>query len=348
MEARERAEIERDPSLAVVPRFFVPKNRVSASSSGGSPSAAANIQQQLQAELHKLTRARVREHMAKLILTPADLERLWQLLREHASPPEESPNERRLNYDDFSQVAESMPPACRKSFFCASHFMKFEMDQYGRISVLSFFQWVRRKVTLMETRSELAQFDASGDGSLSERELEMWIGALIPTLPALAELRGEFFPFYKITAVRKFLFFLDPRRRGRVSIRAMLASPVTHELLELRRRDVAPEELRHNWFTLPYAEMLYANYLELDTDQNGLLSAKELMRYRGGGLTSVFVSRIFQECQTYRNRETGQSEIDYKSYLDFVLATTYKGTAEALSYFVRLLDVQACALPSHS
>ena len=89
-----------------------------------------------------------------------------------------------------------------------------------------------------------------------------------------------------------------------------------------------------------YAEMLYADYLELDTDQNGLLSASELGRYRGGGLTTAFVSRIFQECQTYRNRETGQSEIDYKSYLDFVLATTYKGTSEALAYFMRLLDVQ--------
>ena len=44
--------------------------------------------------------------------------------------------------------------------------------------------------------------------------------------------------------------------------------------------------------------------------------------------------------RTYRNRETGQSEIDYKSYLDFVLATTYKGTSEALAYFIRLLDVQ--------
>ena len=86
--------------------------------------------------------------------------------------------------------------------------------------------------------------------------------------------------------------------------------------------------------------MLYADYLELDADQNGMLSAEELARYRGGGLTSVFVSRIFQECQTYRNVNTGQSEIDYKSYLDFVLATTYKGTSEALSYFMRLLDVQ--------
>jgi len=86
--------------------------------------------------------------------------------------------------------------------------------------------------------------------------------------------------------------------------------------------------------------MLYADYLELDDDENGMLTAAELGRYRGGYLTSVFVSRVFQECQTYRNHGTGQSEIDYKSYLDFVLAMTYKGTSESLAYFYRLLDVQ--------
>ena len=133
---------------------------------------------------------------------------------------------------------------------------------------------------------------------------------------------------------------LDPKHRGRVPIKAMLASPVLHELLELRRPDVSETELRHNWFSLAYAEMLYADYLGLDADQNGMLSAAELARYRGGGLTTAFISRIYQECQTYRNRDTGQSEIDYKSYLDFVLATTYKGTAEALGYFMRLLDLE--------
>jgi serine/threonine-protein phosphatase 2A regulatory subunit B'' len=93
-------------------------------------------------------------------------------------------------------------------------------------------------------------------------------------------------------------------------------------------------------FHCQYAEMLYADYLELDADQNGLLSPSELARYRGGGLTNAFVSRVFQECQTYRNRESGESELDYKSYLDFVLAATYKGTSESLAYFLKLLDVQ--------
>ena len=60
----------------------------------------------------------------------------------------------------------------------------------------------------------------------------------------------------KVTAVRKFFFFLDPRRRGRmspqcsplrdhprlpetrrgrISLQKMLSSPIMHELLELRR-----------------------------------------------------------------------------------------------------------------
>jgi Ca2+-binding EF-hand superfamily protein len=233
-----------------------------------------------------------------------------------------------------------MPARCSRSFFCASHFAKFFPDSHGRISLLDFFQWARRKNALMETRIELSSFDADADGTLTEKELEQWIEALIPNLPALEGIVGEFVDFYRVTAVRKFLFFLDPRRRTRVPIKELLASPVTHELLELKRLDITSDELRHNWFSLAYAEMLYADYLELDEDQNGMLSAQELSRYRGGGLTGVFIERIFQECQTYRNPQTRQSEIDYKSYLDFVLATTYKGTPESLSYFLRLLDIQ--------
>ncbi len=101
------------------------------------------------------------------------------------------------------------------------------------------------------------------------------------------------------------------------------------------------KDLRRNWFSIDYTERLYAEYLELDSNQNGMLTLSELARYRGGGLTPEFATRIFQECLTYRNQETGQSEIDYKSYLDFVLANTYTGTPEAIGYFFRLLDLEA-------
>jgi Ca2+-binding EF-hand superfamily protein len=320
------------------------KTPASGVSSAGRPAAAAaaaggaSSQSMLQAELGKLARLRLREHMASLTLSREELELLWRLLKRHASPPLTS--DERINYDDFCQVSEAMPARCSRSFFCASHFAKFFPDSHGRISLLDFFQWARRKNALMETRIELSSFDADADGTLTERELGQWIKALIPNLPALEGIVGGFVEFYRVTAVRKFLFFLGRRQRTRVPIEELLASPVMHELLELKRLDITSDELRHNWFSLAYAEMLYADYLELDEDQNGMLSAQELSRYRGGGLTGVFIERIFQECQTYRNPQTRQSEIDYKSYLDFVLATTYKGTPESLSYFLRLLDIQ--------
>lgn len=83
---REQNELRLEPSLAEVPRFFVPKG---APSGSAAPSAldAVPTQHMLHAELSNLARARLREHMASLVLEPTALERLWQLLRQHASPP---------------------------------------------------------------------------------------------------------------------------------------------------------------------------------------------------------------------------------------------------------------------
>ena len=49
---------------------------------------------------------------------------------------------------------------------------------------------------------------------------------------------------------------------------------------------------------------------------------------------SVFLERVFQECLTY------EGEMDYKTYLDFVLAIENKKEPAALQYLFKLLDVQ--------
>ena len=48
----------------------------------------------------------------------------------------------------------------------------------------------------------------------------------------------------------------------------------------------------------------------------------------------VFLERVFQECLTY------EGEMDYKTYLDFVLAIENKREPAALQYLFRLLDIQ--------
>ena len=77
---------------------------------------------------------------------------------------------------------------------------------------------------------------------------------------------------------------------------------------------------------------MYDQYLKLDQDKNGMLKKHELMNY-SKGLTKFFIDRIFEEYQTF------EGEMDYKTFLDFVLAMENKKSPQALQYFWRVLDV---------
>ena len=67
--------------------------------------------------------------------------------------------------------------------------------------------------------------------------------------------------FYKVTAVRKFFFFLDARRRGRIAIKEVLCSPILQELLDLRRPDLSADDLRSNWFSQESAAQRCSPYI---------------------------------------------------------------------------------------
>lgn len=170
--------------------------------------------------------------------------------------------------------------------------------------------------------------------------MENFIFEMIPTLPQLNSLQEEFYPFYVFTAVRKFFFFLDPKRTGRLRIRDLLSSPILPELYELRQEQpLRASEAESNWFSMQSALKVYGAYLFLDADQNGMLSKSELSRYGSGMLTDVFIDRVFEEYQTYRDAETGEREMDYKTFLDFVLAMENKNTHQAIQYFFKLIDI---------
>jgi len=85
------------------------------------------------------------------------------------------------------------------------------------------------------------------NGYLREKDLENYIFELIPTFAQLQNLQENFYPFYVITAVRKFFFFLDPKRTGKIYIKDILTSPILAELYEMRQERINPEELAQNW-----------------------------------------------------------------------------------------------------
>ncbi|KAJ8941727.1 hypothetical protein NQ318_023323 [Aromia moschata] len=144
---------------------------------------------------------------------------------------------------------------------------------------MSLFNYVMHKVWLDQTRIGLSLYDTTGQGYLTEGDLENYITDLLPTLYQLEGLEKSFHSFYVCTAVRKFIFFLDVVRAGRVRILDILACSFLDDLLELRDEELSKEAQEQNWFSAPSALRIYGHYLNLDRDHNGMLSKSELARY---------------------------------------------------------------------
>ena len=287
----------------------------------------------LQQKLREESRAVFLQRKSRELLDNDELHVLWSLLEKHSTPPLVG-DEQMINYEGFLNVMNEAGPKCSQFFKPITYAKLYMKDSLGRISIMQFFNYVMRKVWLYQTRIGLSLYDVAGQGFLRESDLENYILELIPTLPQLDGLEKNFYSFYVCTAVRKFFFFLDPMRTGKIKIQDILSCSFLDDLLELRDEVLSKDKQENNWFSAPSALRIYGQYLHLDTDHNGMLSKDELKRYGTGTLTNVFLDRVFQECLTY------EGEMDYKTYLDFVLALENKKEPQALQYLFKILDVQ--------
>ena len=259
--------------------------------------------------------------------TKKDLQDLWACLKENISPPKDTTE--RINYKDFKLVAEKNP--IFSEYFKPSVFLQFDKDKYGRIELLSFFHYVFRKNTCEENKINLSISDFCCEGFLVDKDLENYIKKVITSFPFYSDINEEIKEYYLLVAQRKFFFFLDPKRTGKIYINDIVTSNILSEFLELERI-TSKKEMELNWFSLINFFRIYRKYVELDKDKNGMLSKKELIRY-SPGLTSIFIDRIFEEYQRYENA------IDFKQFIDFVLAMENKKDPASIQYIWRAIDV---------
>ncbi|CAL5347019.1 unnamed protein product [Camellia sinensis] len=135
-------------------------------------------------------------------------------------------------------------------------------------------------------------------------------------------------------------------------IKKILLSNYLQELMELHQEseeEVTDIEQAENWFSLTSAQRIcaYSNqfssadmFLALDKDMNGTLSKQELREYVDGTLTDIFIERAFDEHVRHGKTGGGNArEMDFESFLDFVLALENKDTPEGLTYLFQCLDL---------
>ncbi|XP_060807111.1 serine/threonine-protein phosphatase 2A regulatory subunit B'' subunit gamma [Amyelois transitella] len=291
----------------------------------------------LNQKLREETRAQFLQKKSKELLDNSELKHLWGLIeKSNGSYSMANNHELTIDYFQFRKIRDEAGPKYRP-YFTAEVFGRLQAAEggVGRVRGVSLFNYVMRRVWLQQTRIGLSLYDVTGQGYLTEHDLESYIAELVPSLAALDGLDSSFSSFYVCTAARKFLFFLDPLRVGRVRIRDVLSCSFLDDLLELREEDLPMELQEQNWFSAASALRVYGQYLNLDRDHNGMLSINELAGYGSGTLTRAFLQRVFQQCLTY------DGEMDYKTYLDLVLALENRRQPAALAYLFRVLDINS-------
>ncbi|KAL6513356.1 putative serine/threonine-protein phosphatase 2A regulatory subunit B'' subunit ton2 [Orobanche gracilis] len=246
--------------------------------------------------VQRLAKYRFLKKQSDLLLNADDLDAMWVCLRENCVIDDATGAEK-MNYEDFCHIAsvctEQIGIKCRR-FFSPSNFMKFEKDESGRISILPFYLYVMRTVSLTQARIDMSELDEDSDGFLLLNEMESYVRGLIPNLAQLRDMPASFVQMYCRIAAHKFFFFCDPHKRGKACIKKVLLSNCLQELMELHQEseeEAADTEQAENWFSLTSAHRICDMFLALDKDMNGTLRKEELRDYADGTLTDIFIER---------------------------------------------------------
>ena len=307
-----------------------------------------------------------------------------------------------LSYTRFLVLAPVLPPQKRAHYINAQTFALFPRTTSppASISALLLLTHLLYTQQTARLRLQLSFYDEQCTGHLTEEQLMNYVYDDIGSSGGGQQaqwsgLDSEFTPFYVFTVIRKFVFFVDGARRGRMSIRELAHSSLLHEweqrkaaasppadascmdtlrqalalsassaaaagLLSvgattlssnlfsctdpgrLNSNSSASAATRPSWFSLQSSQGIYALYLSLDRDQNGMLSQAELSHFQSGAYTAQLLDALYSSVALYpSSTEPGVLEMDYKAFLDFVLAVEYSHTTAALTYWFRLLDHQS-------
>lgn len=306
-------------SYKIIPKFYV------------TPAEVDVYEDTLPSKLELEARTMFLRKMSDALLNDEELESLRALLNKHCSGNKVS--EKKIGYNVLKEVISKASTKCRNYYSAKVFALLQESEFMNDVYIVGLFSYAMRKTWQKKTRIGLSVYDTIGKGYLMEKEMVSFVNDIIPDCSQLNCLEKTFYPLYVCTVVRKFMFFLDPMRTGRIRLKDILLSGFLDDLLVLRNEELPDESDSFNWFSAASALRVYDQYKTLDKNSNGMLSKKELASYGTATLTEIFIERVFQEFLTY------DGEMDYKSYLEFVLALENKQECQALRYYFKVLDI---------
>uniref|UniRef100_K3WEG0 EF-hand domain-containing protein n=1 Tax=Globisporangium ultimum (strain ATCC 200006 / CBS 805.95 / DAOM BR144) TaxID=431595 RepID=K3WEG0_GLOUD len=139
------------------------------------------------------------------------------------------------------------------------------------------------------------------------------------------------------------------KRQGVLFADDLLECDKFHDFFKLMDTELCEHfDMESNHFYPATIRNIHRQYMQLDRDKNGMISASEMKEYGKKkafnpihqqpthDLTPAFIAQVFSECPTY----PPEDEMDYKAYIDFTLLMADKVSPVSLRFVWDCLDFQ--------
>lgn len=231
----------------------------------------------------------------------------------------------------------------------------FTQDSAEKVNGFTILEYIHQlQLSLCVARffqKKVAQGGGIGGESLSEKT---YMDLITDTIDTSSRELGffdddDFKQYYYLICARMLLLphGLQQVRTGGLSIHRVVTCSRFAEFFKFMDSTLRERyDVQKNSFHPIQIRDIHRQYLQLDSDGNGMLSMKELEDYGkkrafncAGNepthdLTKAFVTQVFAEVTTFTN------EMDYHAYLDFTLIINDENSVAALRFLWNVLDFQ--------
>jgi hypothetical protein len=254
-------------------------------------------QLEINKRIRKLAVEQRLNRVEKDYITSDDVENIYAMLLKIGTPIK---SQVCITYSQFCSARSTLPTRL-KGLFKPTIFLSFPKIENEFISVQVYYQFIKKVVFLVDAKFTLVNYAKEHQHFITDDELEQYLTDIFPQLN-LPQMSPGNKKFYVCHALRKFSFYHDRMRQGKMSIDKIVYSSTLAQLMEIRDNpDLKPQELETNWFSAQVFAYYYSEFKRLDVDQNGTISRKEISQFRNGNLTKSFLDRVYQTVQLYNN-----------------------------------------------
>ncbi|KAF1327028.1 hypothetical protein FI667_g7941, partial [Globisporangium splendens] len=259
-----------------------------------------------------------------------------------------------LSFDDFERIRNNPKASAyfigkiQKVLPKQCFLMANEDDKINGFTLIEYIY--RIQLSLSATRFLSGQLNST-NGELLEQEYAAIIHRTIAN-PAKRHLQidTDFLEYYQLICTRMLLLPHDTKKRQGVLLADdLLECENFHDFFRLMDMELCEHfDMESNRFSPATIRNIHRQYMQLDKDKNGMISASEMEEYGKKkafnpihqqpthDLTPAFIAQVFSECPTY----PPDGEMDCKAYIDFTLLMADKASPISLRFFWNCLDFQ--------